>query len=41
MKHSSNKSLDIAIIGAGPVGCHAATLLAKLGHNVTVYEEHR
>ncbi len=35
------KSLDIAIIGAGPIGCHAATLLAQQGHKVTVYEEHK
>lgn len=30
----------IAIIGAGPVGCYAAALLAE-GNEVTVYEEHK
>ena len=32
--------MDIAIIGAGPAGLYAASLLAKAGHKVTVYEEH-
>ncbi len=30
----------IAVIGAGPAGCHAAYLLAKQGKKVTVIEEH-
>ena len=30
----------IAIIGAGPIGCYAAYLLAKQGHKVDLYEEH-
>ncbi len=30
----------ITIIGAGPVGCHAAALLAKKGRQVRVFEEH-
>lgn len=33
--------MDIAIIGAGPVGCYAGYLLAKSGHNVSIYEEHK
>ncbi len=33
--------MDIAIIGGGPVGCYCAYLLAKSGHNVSVYEEHK
>ncbi len=32
--------MDIAIIGAGPVGCYAGHLLAKAGHKVSIYEEH-
>jgi len=31
----------IAIIGAGPAGSTAAYHLAKAGHNVTLYEEHK
>ncbi len=31
---------SIAIIGAGPVGCYTAYLLAKKGFNVEIYEEH-
>ena len=30
----------ISIIGAGPVGCYAGYLLAKAGHQVTIYENH-
>lgn len=30
----------IAVIGAGPIGCYTAYLLAKQGHNVHLYEEH-
>jgi geranylgeranyl reductase family protein len=32
--------LDIAIIGAGPIGCYAGYNLAKAGHKVTIYENH-
>lgn len=32
--------MNIAVIGAGPVGCYAAYLLAKQGHQVSVYENH-
>lgn len=31
--------MDIAIIGAGPVGCYASYLLAKSGHKVSIYEK--
>lgn len=31
----------ISIIGAGPVGCYAAKLLAKAGKEVQVFEEHK
>ncbi len=30
----------IVIIGAGPIGCYAASLLSAQGHDVSVYEEH-
>ena len=32
--------MNIAIIGAGPVGCYAGYLLAKNGHEVAIYENH-
>ena len=32
--------MDIAIIGAGPIGCYAAYLLAKQGHTINIYENH-
>ena len=32
--------MDIAIIGAGPIGCYAGYLLAKNGHTVSIYENH-
>ncbi len=32
--------MNIMIIGAGPIGCYAGYLLAKTGHNVTIYENH-
>ncbi|MBI2669418.1 NAD(P)/FAD-dependent oxidoreductase [Candidatus Woesearchaeota archaeon] len=32
--------MNIAIIGAGPIGGYAAYLLAKAGHSVELYEEH-
>jgi geranylgeranyl reductase family protein len=31
----------ITIVGAGPVGCHAASLLASEGNDVCVLEEHK
>ncbi len=32
--------MKIAIIGAGPAGCYAGYLLAKEGHEVSIYENH-
>ena len=32
---------DVLIIGAGPAGCSAATLLAEQGHNVLVIEREK
>ncbi len=32
--------MNIAIIGAGPIGCYAGYLLAKNGHKVSIYENH-
>ncbi len=32
--------MQIVVIGGGPIGCYTAYLLAKTGHNVTVYENH-
>ena len=31
--------MEIAIIGAGPVGCYTGYLLAEAGHNVSIYEK--
>ncbi len=31
--------MNIAIIGAGPAGCYAGYLLAKSGHQVSIYEQ--
>jgi digeranylgeranylglycerophospholipid reductase len=31
----------ISVIGAGPTGSHAAFLLAREGHDVSLYEEHK
>lgn len=33
--------MNVGVVGAGPVGSYAAYLLAKKGHKVTVYEEHK
>jgi len=33
--------MNVAIIGAGPIGCYCAYLLAKEGHDVHLYEEHK
>jgi len=33
--------MDISIIGAGPIGCYAASLLAKKGIDVEIFEEHK
>jgi digeranylgeranylglycerophospholipid reductase len=32
--------MKVSIIGAGPSGSHAGYLLAKQGHDVTIYEDH-
>ena len=32
--------MKITIIGAGPIGCYAGYLLAKQGHQVSIYENH-
>ncbi len=32
--------MDIAIIGAGPIGCYTGYFLAKAGHKVIIYENH-
>ena len=32
--------MNIAIIGAGPIGCYTGYLLAKAGNEVTIYENH-
>ena len=32
--------MKIVIIGAGPIGCYAAYLLAKEGYCVDIYENH-
>jgi len=31
----------ISVIGGGPAGCHAASLLAKAGKEVRIFEEHK
>jgi len=33
--------LDVAVIGGGPGGLHAATLLSSAGFDVTLFEEHK
>ncbi len=35
-----DKTMNIAIIGAGPIGCYAGALLAEEGHAVSIYENH-
>ncbi len=35
-----NKIMNIAIIGAGPIGCYCGHLLAQAGHQVEIYETH-
>jgi len=32
---------DVGIVGAGPAGCAAATILAKKGFNVTIFEKEK
>jgi len=32
--------MEIAIIGAGPIGCYTGHLLAESGHKVKIYENH-
>jgi digeranylgeranylglycerophospholipid reductase len=32
--------MEIAIIGAGPIGCYAGYLLASKGYNINIYENH-
>lgn len=32
--------MEIAIVGAGPIGCYTGYLLAKSGQKVSIYEEH-
>jgi len=33
--------IDVAIVGAGPAGCAAASILAKRGYNVTIFEKEK
>jgi geranylgeranyl reductase family protein len=33
--------MNIIIVGAGPAGCYSGELLAKQGHNVTIYEKNK
>jgi digeranylgeranylglycerophospholipid reductase len=39
-KLTALRKKTIAIIGAGPIGCYTAHLLARAGHHVEVFEEH-
>jgi len=33
--------MDVIVVGAGPIGCYLAYLLAKKGYGVRIYEEHK
>ena len=37
----TKEATDVVVVGAGPVGSFTASKLAKLGANVTVFEEHK
>ncbi|MCS7120831.1 MAG: NADPH-dependent glutamate synthase [Nitrososphaerota archaeon] len=37
-EHSSSTGMSVAVVGSGPAGLTAAAELAKLGHEVTVFE---
>src|SRR3954466_2763445 len=38
---ASPTEFDVVIIGAGPAGCSAATILAEMGHSVLVLEREK
>jgi digeranylgeranylglycerophospholipid reductase len=40
MEGVDSRCFDVAIIGAGPAGCHCARLLAKSGYRVLLVEQH-